>query len=86
LCKANLVLQIQDEDEEFLDDIPFPDDEDFDADKDEDGEQDDENNDNGDDEESGRDSRQSVVVREKVEKHDGGCSTNSTTSPAQAST
>ena len=55
MCKANLVLQIQDEDEELLDDTPPPNDEDFDADEDEDGEQDDENDDdNGDDEESGR--------------------------------
>ena len=51
MCKANLVLQIQDEDE-FLNDIPPSNDQDFDADEDEDGEKDDENDD-GDDKESG---------------------------------
>jgi hypothetical protein len=51
-----LVLQIQDEDEMFLDDIPPPDGEDFDADEDEDedGEQDDENDNNGRGEENRR--------------------------------
>lgn len=52
MCRANSVLQIQDEDEEFLDDIRPPNDEELDAD--EDGEQDNKNDNNGDDEESGR--------------------------------
>jgi ABC-type Zn2+ transport system substrate-binding protein/surface adhesin len=41
-----LVLQIRDEDEEFLDDIAPPNDQDFDADEDEDGQLDDDNNNN----------------------------------------